>query len=406
MDSTTRIEQALAQALASADGPGCPPRLAAAMRHAVFPGGARIRPRLCLAVALACGDDRPALADAAAASIELMHCASLVHDDLPCFDDAPIRRGKPSVHAAFGERLAVLAGDALIVLAFETLARAAGASPRLAPLVGIVGRAVGMPLGISAGQAWECEPKVAVADYHLAKTGALFAGATTAGAAAAGFEAAPWRMLGEKLGEAYQVADDIRDAAADAEELGKPVARDATLGRPSAVLELGLDGAIRRLDLLVGEASASIPVCPGAGALRDLIHTEARLLLPKRLARRTDLNAETTFEVSAVSVTNGDRASSGFTIGNVSRRPKTEARPVGEPPRSPEQIKDLVGRVALKHLVRETTDVIERLYIEAALDLTKDNRAAAALMLGLSRQSLYVKLRRYGISALPAGGGV
>ena len=95
------------------------------LRYAVFPGGARIRPRLCLAVAQACGEDQPAVTDAAAAAIELLHCASLVHDDLPCFDDAPLRRGKPSVHRAFGERLAVLAGDALIVLAFETLARAA-----------------------------------------------------------------------------------------------------------------------------------------------------------------------------------------------------------------------------------------------------------------------------------------
>ena len=104
-----------------------PPLLAAAMRHAVFPGGARIRPQLCLAVARACGDAHPALADAAAAAIELLHCASLVHDDLPCFDDAATRRGQPSVHAAYGERLAVLAGDALIVLAFQTLAAAARA---------------------------------------------------------------------------------------------------------------------------------------------------------------------------------------------------------------------------------------------------------------------------------------
>ena len=97
-----------------------------------FPGGARIRPRLCLAVAQACGEDQPAVTDAAAAAIELLHCASLVHDDLPCFDDAPIRRGKPSVHRAFGEQLAVLAGDALIVLAFETLALAAAVHARAA----------------------------------------------------------------------------------------------------------------------------------------------------------------------------------------------------------------------------------------------------------------------------------
>ena len=137
---------------------GTPPRLAQALRYAVFPGGARVRPRLSLAVAMACGDDRPELSNGAAAAIELLHCASLVHDDLPCFDDAATRRGKASVHAAFGEPLAVLAGDALIVRAFEALALAAVAEPlRLPALLGLLGAAVGAPNGIVAGQAWECE---------------------------------------------------------------------------------------------------------------------------------------------------------------------------------------------------------------------------------------------------------
>ncbi|WP_284247035.1 polyprenyl synthetase family protein, partial [Methylobacterium haplocladii] len=120
MDAGRRIETALDAAVAHLEAPGAPPRLAEALRYAVFPGGHRIRPRLCLSVARACGDDDPAAADAAAAAIELLHCASLVHDDLPCFDDAPMRRQKASVHVAFGEPLAVLTGDALIVAAFET----------------------------------------------------------------------------------------------------------------------------------------------------------------------------------------------------------------------------------------------------------------------------------------------
>ena len=134
MDAMKRIERALTTALARTEHPGGPPLLAAALRHAVFPRGARVRPRLCLAVARACGEDDPAITDAAAAAIELLHCASLVHDDLPCFDDAATRRGRPSVHYAFGQPLAVLAGDALIVLAFQTLARGAVRSPaRLVP---------------------------------------------------------------------------------------------------------------------------------------------------------------------------------------------------------------------------------------------------------------------------------
>ncbi|UEM22846.1 polyprenyl synthetase family protein [Skermanella mucosa] len=286
MDVVMRIEQTLDGALSEAEASGAPPRLAAAMRHAVFPGGARIRPRLCFAVARACGAEEFSTAAAAAAAIELLHCASLVHDDLPCFDDAPVRRGKPSVHRAFGEPLAVLAGDALIVLAFETLARQAAACPnRLATLMLCIGRSVGMPFGIVAGQAWESEPRVDLARYHRAKTGALFAAATVGGAAAAGVESAPWRSLGEKIGEAFQVADDIRDVAGNPDELGKPVGRDAALGRMSAARELGIDGALDRLDLLIGEAAESIPRCPGAAELRALIRLEAERFLPKELVR-------------------------------------------------------------------------------------------------------------------------
>jgi geranylgeranyl diphosphate synthase type II len=210
-----------------------------------------------------------------------------VHDDLPCFDDAPTRRGKASVHRAYGERLAVLAGDALIVLAFETLARGVLNQPqRLPQLMMILSRSVGMPLGIVAGQAWECEPRVSLSAYQQAKTGALFAAATMAGAAAAGADASAWRTLGERLGEAYQVADDIRDAAGNAEELGKPVGRDVELGRPSAAVELGIGGAIARLDYLVAGAIESIPDCRGTNELRALIQAQADGLLPKQLQRR------------------------------------------------------------------------------------------------------------------------
>lgn len=287
MDGADRIEIALHAAVDRWDTPDAPPRLVSAVRHAVFPGGARIRPRLCVAVSAACGADAPALVAGAAASIEFLHCASLVHDDLPCFDDAPIRRGKPSVHRAHGERLAVLAGDALIVLAFETLARCAGARPeRLARILLIVSRGVGMPTGIVAGQAWECESHVVLRDYQQAKTGALFSAATMAGAAAAGVDPAPWRALGERLGEAYQVADDLRDVAGDAAELGKPTGRDAALGRPSAAGELGIAGALGRLEQLVAAAMESIPACPGARELRAAMQVETARLFPKELRRR------------------------------------------------------------------------------------------------------------------------
>lgn len=283
MATADRIEHALQTAIATVAVPSCPPRLIEAMRHSVFPAGARVRPRLTLAVAAACGEDDPTVTDAAACAIEFMHCASLVHDDLPCFDNADVRRGVPSVHKAFGEPLAVLAGDALILLAFQTIGLLAHAPQRLALLVMTLSRAVGAPAGIIAGQAWECEPTIDLRHYHRAKTGALFGAAAIAGAAAVGAEAEPWRMLGETLGEAYQAADDIRDACAEPDEIGKPIGQDLEHGRPNAVVALGLDGAVRRLDELVQQAIVSIPDCAGAESLRTLVRSEARRLLPKSL---------------------------------------------------------------------------------------------------------------------------
>lgn len=285
MKAITRIEQSLAAAMALGEAPGCPPKLAGAVRHAVFPGGARIRPQLCLAVAQACGNDDPLLADAAAVAIELLHCASLVHDDLPCFDDAATRRGRASVHYAYGESLAVLAGDALIVLAFQTLGLAASQSPqRMVAVMGTIAQGVGMPHGIVAGQAWESESRVSLTAYQRAKTGALFVAATAGGAQAAGADPEPWRALGEWLGEAYQVADDIRDVSADPELLGKPVGQDVALGRPSAATQLGLGGAIEHFKHLIANASASIPECPGAAQLRALVQMESERLVPLSMA--------------------------------------------------------------------------------------------------------------------------
>lgn len=285
MDVKARLDQALRSALAWHTDGGCPPRLAEAMRHAVFPAGHRIRPRLALAVSWACGEDDPAAAEAAAVAIEFLHCASLVHDDMPCFDDAAMRRGRPSVHAAFGEATALLCGDGLIVAAFETLARGAASRPRrLASLIRIVAGAVGAGGGIIGGQAYECEAFVPLADYHRAKTGALFAGATMAGAAAAGAVGQDWRAFGERIGEAYQVADDIADFASTPEAIGKPVGRDQALGRPSAALELGLGGALKRLDGLVAEAMEAIPPCPRRSELQALVGLECKSFVPKELA--------------------------------------------------------------------------------------------------------------------------
>ncbi|NGQ91643.1 polyprenyl synthetase family protein [Rhodobacter sp. HX-7-19] len=282
-----RIEAAVAAALSLGQGPvggDAPSRLRAALDHAVFPGGARIRPTILVSVARACGDDRPHLTDAAAAALELIHCASLVHDDLPCFDDADIRRGKPTVHRAYGEPVAVLAGDSLIVLAFEVLARAAGESPqRAVELIRVLAQRTGMPGGICAGQGWESEAEVNVAAYHRAKTGALFIAATQMGAIAAGQEPEPWEELGARIGEAFQVADDLKDALLTEAEMGKPAGQDAAHARPSAVAELGVQGAVSYLKDILGGAIASIPSCPGEAMLAAMVRAYAERMTPVAL---------------------------------------------------------------------------------------------------------------------------
>ncbi|MBO6601712.1 MAG: polyprenyl synthetase family protein [Roseicyclus sp.] len=287
MPLKSRIETTIANAIAQGQGGQAPPKLAAALDYAVNPGGARIRPTIAMSVSFACGDDRPEVSNAAAAAIELIHCASLVHDDMPCFDDADIRRGKPSVHKAFGEPLALLTGDSLIIMAFEVLARAAEHdAARAISLIRILGESTGMPGGICAGQGWESEDKIDLGAYHRAKTGALFTAATRMGAAAAGEDPEAWTELGARIGEAFQVADDLRDALYDEATLGKPAHQDEIHDRPNAVAALGVHGAISRLEDILGGAISSIPSCPGEAMLCEMVRKQAERLTPVVPARQ------------------------------------------------------------------------------------------------------------------------
>ncbi|MGY6548722.1 MAG: polyprenyl synthetase family protein [Roseinatronobacter sp.] len=295
MDLSKRIDRAMMDAIARAQGglgtsqmsgpevtaSAAPGRLAAALNYAVTPGGARIRPTICLSVARACGDDRPALSDRAATALELIHCASLVHDDLPAFDNADFRRGKPTVHLAFSEPLAVLTGDSLIIAAFDVLAQADDTDAlRALRLTRLLARHTGMPHGICAGQGWESEAKVDLGAYHRSKTAALFVAATQMGALAAGHEPEPWTELGARIGEAFQVADDLRDALYDEEALGKPAGQDAIHQRPSAVEAYGVQGAIKHLKDVLGGAISSIPSCPGEAGLAQLVRLYAERMTP------------------------------------------------------------------------------------------------------------------------------
>jgi geranylgeranyl diphosphate synthase type II len=222
-----------------------PVRLHAAMRHLLFPGGKRIRPALAFAGAEAVGG-RPEQALPVAAAVELVHTYSLIHDDLPCMDDDDERRGRPTVHVAFGEAVAVLAGDALLAAAFEVLAGAPAASLRE------LARAAGSR-ALVGGQADDLDLRAADADaarieaIHRRKTGALLAVAVVEGARLAGAgepALARLRRLGGCLGLGFQIADDLLDRGRD----------EAS----SLVRVLGEDAARRRAEALLGEALAQV----------------------------------------------------------------------------------------------------------------------------------------------------
>ena len=165
----SRIEKAIQKNLCSSSVAGkFPESLRRAIDYSVFPGGARIRPTILMSVSKACGDDTPEITDAAASALEMIHCASLVHDDLPCFDNGDTRRGKPTVHKAYGENTAVLAGDSLIINAFSCLASVSKHShTRSANLTLCLSKYAGFPNGICAGQGWENESHIDLSLIHI-----------------------------------------------------------------------------------------------------------------------------------------------------------------------------------------------------------------------------------------------
>lgn len=225
-----RFEARLGELLDAQLGPQTPPRLAAAIRFAVFSGAGRLRPALGMAISHALGVARSHQVLTLCAAVELVHTASLIHDDLPCFDDASIRRGQPSVHAKFGEALAVLAGDALISLAYAVLASEHG--PQTVETITLLAKALGPSHGIIGGQALECEPCTEPDAYHDAKTGALFSLLGEGIAVLAGIDNPQrWGTWGAQIGRIYQRCDDLSDLA-PIERTGKPPGQDERHARP------------------------------------------------------------------------------------------------------------------------------------------------------------------------------
>ena len=232
-----------------------PARLHAAMRHAVLDGGKRMRPLLVYATGTAFGCDETLL-DAPAAAVELIHAYSLAHDDLPAMDDDALRRGKPTVHVAFDEATAILAGDALQSLAFELLA-AASVSPdirvaalrELAVAAGVRGMCGGQALDLDAtGQT--LPDAAALQRLHALKTGALLRAAVRMGACFAGVDADAASRLDDfanALGLAFQIRDDLLDVESDSATLGKTAGKDKAQAKATFPALLGIDGSRRQL---------------------------------------------------------------------------------------------------------------------------------------------------------------
>lgn len=253
-----RVEAALEAALPAPDL--APQRLHAAMRHAVLGGGKRMRPLLVYAAGTLTGADEATL-DAPAAAVELIHAYSLVHDDLPAMDDDAMRRGRPTVHVAFDEATAILAGDALQTRAFEVLADAHVDSALRVAWLQTLARASGVA-GMCGGQALDIDATgqqqslAALQRMHALKTGALIRASVRLGALAGGADAATLQRLdrfADALGLAFQVRDDILDVEASSETLGKTAGKDAAQDKCTYPALLGMDGAKARLDDLAAQ---------------------------------------------------------------------------------------------------------------------------------------------------------
>lgn len=275
--SNARVDATLAALFESR--PAVEARLEAAMRHGLLVGGKRLRPLLVYLAGRALGAEDDAL-DAPAAAIELIHAYSLIHDDLPAMDDDDLRRGQPTVHKAYDEATAILAGDALQALAFEVMA--SRPHPRLAALVSTLAVAAGRD-GMVAGQALDLaavggHPDVeALAHMHAHKTGALIVAAVQMGGLIA-VEADDPRLAAliryaRAIGLAFQIHDDILDVTGDTATLGKTSGADAARAKPTYPSLLGLAGAQQKANALIDEAIAALaPLGEPAAPLADLAH--------------------------------------------------------------------------------------------------------------------------------------
>ena len=259
-----------------------PPSIHKAMRYSVFAGGKRLRPTLCLeAGRLFDGDERILLRVGSA--LELIHTYSLIHDDLPALDNDDLRRGKPTSHVVFGEATAILAGDALLTLAFEAIAGAGDEAPeRTLRVIHELAHAIGTKRGMVGGQIVDIETTDAVGDperlefIHSAKTGAFIRAALRSGAiltAADQSDLARITAYGERIGLAFQIADDLLDVLGTQAELGKTIGKDEQQHKATYPAIHGIEASRRIAYRLAQDACQALePYGARAGVLQGIAH--------------------------------------------------------------------------------------------------------------------------------------
>jgi farnesyl diphosphate synthase len=294
LDRTAEDTEALLGALLS-DAPlrdeiARPKRLIEAMRYSSLGGGKRLRPFLVVESSAVFDVPRDA-ALLAGAALECIHCYSLIHDDLPAMDNSDLRRGRPTLHKAYDDATAILAGDALLTLAFDIVTRDEihqDAKVRLlltralARASGIGGMAGGQMLDLAGeGRFGDREP-VDVARLQQMKTGALLRYGCIAGALLGQSTSKEYQALddyGRSLGEAFQIADDLLDVEGDAAALGKPAGQDAALNKTTFVTQLGVDGAKLRVRDLLAAADAALSIFGSKG---DVLRAAARFVAERK----------------------------------------------------------------------------------------------------------------------------
>ncbi|WP_158810586.1 polyprenyl synthetase family protein [Beijerinckia sp. L45] len=291
-DATERMLESL---LSSTPLPGetaRPARFMEAMRYASLGGGKRLRPFLMVETARLFGVEGEGVLRAAAA-LEMIHCYSLVHDDLPALDNDDLRRGRPTTHKAYDEATAILVGDGLLTYAFDVTADpATHPDPAVrAALVLALARHAGIG-GMVGGQVLDIEAEISTTPHQAEdvirlqsmKTGALLHYAVVAGAMFAQADEAATKAIsryGHAIGAAFQVADDILDVEADEVALGKKAGKDADRNKATLVAALGLEGARQRRDRLADEAIAALDTIP-QGAHAEILKEAARFAVERK----------------------------------------------------------------------------------------------------------------------------